>query len=86
MENWLLNVFVGKLVARACVTVAAFVASQGVQAALAHYGVHGVTIDPVELNTGAIALGHAAFEWFKAWRLKQTAPGTVSLPNQTPSA
>ena len=81
MENWLLNVFVGKLVARACVTLAAFVASAGVQAALAHYGVHGVTIDPVELNTGAVLAGHAAFEAFKAWRAKAPAP-VVPLPNQ----
>jgi hypothetical protein len=80
MENWLFNVFLGKVVARACVTVASFVASSAVQAALAHYGVHGVTVDPVELNTAAIALGHASFEWFKAWRQKPSA--TVPLPNQ----
>lgn len=82
MENWLLNVFVGKLVARACVTVASFAASAGVQAALAHYGVHGVTIDPVELNAGAVLLGHSAFEAFKAWHMKSQAAPVVPLPNQ----
>lgn len=79
MENWLFNVMLGKLVARACVTIAAFVASSAVQAALAHYGVHGVTVDPVELNTGLVLAAHAAYEWFKAWRQKPTA--VVPVPN-----
>lgn len=86
IENWAFNEFAGKIVARACVTIAAFVASAGVQSALAHYGIHGVTVDPAELNTGAVLAGHAAYEWFKAWRQKATTAPAVPLPNQPPSA
>lgn len=72
-EDWLLNRLAGKLLARLAVTVAGWVASAGVQAALGQAGVHGVAVDPAELTAGMIAAGHALFEWFKAWRAKAPA-------------
>lgn len=67
IEGWLLNVFAGKLVARAAVTIVAYVASAPAQALLAKAGVK-LDINPAELSAGMIAGAHAAFEWFKARR------------------
>lgn len=63
LEDFFLNKFAGKLFARAAVTLAGFLASQG---AAAH-----ISIDPNELSAAFIAGGHAAYEWFKNWRLKK---------------
>lgn len=68
IESWLLNVLAGKIVARAAVTIVAWVGSVGVQAVLKQAGIQ-VQIDPAELTTGLIAGGHAVFEWFKARRM-----------------
>jgi hypothetical protein len=73
LEDWLLNKFAGKLLARAAVSVAAWVASTQVQALLAKAGIHGVNVDPAELTAGGIVAAHGAFEWFKKWRLDKAA-------------
>lgn len=84
IESWLLNVFVGKLVARAAVTIVAWVGSVGVQAILRQAGIQ-VQIDPAELTTGIIAGGHAAFEWFKARRAANpNSPAVQTDPKLIP--
>lgn len=70
LQEWLFNQFAGKIVARLCVTAAAWVASSAVQATLHHLGVSGVKVDPTQLSVGLIAAAHAGFETFKAWRQK----------------
>lgn len=80
LEEWLFEKFAGKVLARAAVTFAAWVASTAVQGALARAGIHA-TVDPSELTTGMIAAGHAAFEWFKAWRASKKAGTQPSKPN-----
>ena len=73
VEEWLLTKFLGKVVARLAVTVASYVASAQVQAILAQAGVHGVAVDPAELTAAMIAIGHAAFEFFKKTRIQPEA-------------
>lgn len=66
IEDFLFNKFAGKLLARAAVTVCAYLASGAI-------GVK-VDIDPTELAT-AVQLGaHAAYEWLKARRNKPAEP------------
>ncbi len=76
IENWLLNVFLGKLVTRAAVTVVAAVAAPKVQAVLQAAGVQ-VSIDPVKLAAESIILGQAALEAYKHWRVG-TPAGNVA--------
>lgn len=84
LENWFLNVLAGKLVARAAVTIVAWVGSVGVQAMLKQAGV-SVQIDPAELTTGLIAGGHAIFEWLKAKRMKNPeSPAVQTDPKLMP--
>ncbi len=80
IESWLFNEFAGKLIARAAVTAAAYVASTVVQGYLAKAGIHGVAVDPAELTAGIIAGAHAAYEAFKAWRTKPVAPVAPATP------
>lgn len=88
IESWLLNVFAGKIVARAAVTIAAYVASASTQALLGRAGL-SVQIDQAELTAGIIAGAHAAFEWFKARRMANpTSPAvqTDAAKLATPAA
>ena len=73
LEGWLLNKFAGKLLARAAVSIAAFVAGPVVQGFAAKAGLH-VSVDPLELQAGLVLAGQAAFEWYKDWRNKPAAP------------
>lgn len=77
VEGWLLNVFLGKLLARAAVTITAYVASTQVQNALALAGVHGLVIDRAELTAGLIAAAHVIFEYFKKRRMAN--PGSPAV-------
>lgn len=86
LENWLLNVLAGKILARAAVTIAAYLATAPAQALLKSLGI-SVVIDQADLAAGLIALFHAAFEWFKARRMVnplspavQTNPALVPPP------
>jgi len=73
IENWLLNVFLGKVVARAAVTVASALAAGPVHEGLAAIGL-SVDINQTAFAAGVIGLGQAAFEWYKKKRLAPTAP------------
>lgn len=82
LESWLLNVFVGKLVARAAVTVAGFLASAAVQGPLSQVGI-SVQIDEATLVAGMITLAHGAFEWFKKRRMANpNSPAVQTDPNE----
>lgn len=72
LEDFFLNKFAGKLLARFAVTAAGFLSGQAASAS--------VSIDPNELSAAFIAGGHAAFEWFKAWKLKKSAPKEEPKP------
>lgn len=78
IEDFFLNKFIGKLVARAAVTAAGYLASGVI-------GVH-VNVDPNELNAAVIAGAHAAFEWFKARRAKNPASPAVQTDLSKPGA
>ena len=67
IEGWFFNKLAGKLVARAAVTIAAYLMSNPVQALLAKAGL-SLAVDQSELTAGLIAGAHAAYEWFKAKR------------------
>ena len=72
IENWLLNVFLGKIIARAAVTIAGLAAAGGIHDALSAYGVQ-VQIDPTLLAGGTTVAAHALFEWVKKSRLATAA-------------
>ena len=57
IEDFFLNQFKGKVIARAAVTIAAYLASGKLGAA--------VNVNPEELAALAIIGAHAVFEWFK---------------------
>lgn len=86
VENWLLNVAIGKAVARLAVTAAAYAAAPAARALLLQAGI-SYSVDPAALAAGLIAAGHAAFEWFKARRAAnpnsvttQTNPALIVPP------
>src|ERR1035437_1661328 len=85
MENWLLNVFLGKLVARTAILIAAFVAGPVVQGLAAKAGIQ-VAIDPVKLGAELMVLGNAAFEWFKARRMANPNSPAVQTDAAKPGA
>lgn len=85
MENWLLNVFMGKVFARLAVTLVGVVASLPVQHILAMAGIQ-VQIDPVALAGGMTILAHAAFEWFKSKRMANPASPAVQTDPGAPGA
>ncbi len=76
IEDWLLNKFAGKLVARAAVTIAAYVAGPVVQGLAAKAGV-SISINPGELEAALIVGAHGVFEWFKARRMANPASPAV---------
>jgi len=80
IENWLYNELAGKLVARAAVTIAAVVAGPIVQGYAHQFGVPIGPVDPVQLAAGMTLAAHGAFELWKAWRAKATAPVTPAAP------
>lgn len=73
LEEFLFNKLAGKLIARAAVTAAAYLAGPMVNMIAAKTGVH-ITLDAGELEASMIMGAHAAFEMFKAWRSKSSAP------------
>ncbi len=60
IEDFFLNKFLGKLVARAAITVSTYLATGVI-------GVH-VQVDPAELEAAAQLAAHGLFEWYKARR------------------
>lgn len=86
IENWLLNVFAGKLVARAAVLIAAYIAGPVVQGLAAKAGL-SIAADPAKVQAGLMVAFNAAFEWFKARRMAnpaspavQTDPAKIAAP------
>ena len=84
LEGWLFNVFAGKLLARAAVTLAAYLVSAPVQMLLKSVGVT-IEINQAELTAGLIALAHSLFEYVKKRRMAnpeslavQTDPSLLS--------
>ena len=78
IQDWLLNQFVGKLVARTAVTIAGAVAGPAVQAILSKAGVT-VVVDPAQLQLGMVAAAHAAYEAYKAWHQGTPAGNNAAL-------
>lgn len=85
IENWLLNVFAGKILARLAVTIIGFIASGPVQAILSQAGVN-VQIDQTALTGSMVALAHAIFEWFKKRRAANPASPAVQTDPSAPGA
>ena len=85
IENWLLNVFTGKILARVAVTIVGFVSSAAVQGVLSQAGVQ-VEIDQSELAAGMVALSHAAFEYFKKRRAANPASPAIQTDATAPGA
>jgi hypothetical protein len=85
IENWLLNVFAGKIVARLAVLIIAWLASPAVQGVLSQGGV-GVTINPDTFSAGMIALAGAAFEYFKKRRMANPESPVIQTDATAPGA
>ncbi len=85
IEGWLLNVFLGKLVARAAVIIAAYVAGPIVQGLATKAGVT-VSVDPLKLQVEMMLLANAAFEWFKARRMANPNSPAVQTDARKPNA
>ena len=85
IENWLLNVALGKAVARVAVVIAAYVAGPVVQGLANKAGI-GVSVDPKQLELGLQAGAHIAFEWFKARRAANpNSPAVQTDKSKLPS-
>lgn len=65
LEDFLLNKFAGKIIARAAVGIAAYLASGSIGAT--------ISIDPNELTLAMTLGAQAVFEWFKKWRAPKAA-------------
>lgn len=76
VENWLMNVALGKLVARIAIIAASYVAGPVIQGFAGKVGI-GLSVDPVKLQAELLTLAMAAFEWFKARRAANPASVTV---------
>jgi hypothetical protein len=85
IEGWLLNVFLGKLVARAALIIAAYVAGPVVQNLAVKAGV-SVSVDPAKLQVELMLLANAAFEWFKARRMANPNSPAVQTDAKKPGA
>lgn len=70
IENWLLNVALGKFAARLALVIVSYAAGPAIQGLAAKIGIHGLTIDKAELQAYILAGALGAFEWFKARRAK----------------
>jgi len=73
IENFFLQKLLGKMLARAAVTVAGYIAGPLVQGTARGFGL-SLSVDPAQLEAGAIVAAHAIFEYFKAWRSKKNVP------------
>lgn len=62
LEDFFLNKFAGKLLARAAVTLAGVLVGQAASLQ--------ISLDPAEVTLALTTAAHAAFEWFKARRMK----------------
>ena len=76
IEGWLFNVFAGKIVARAVVTLLAWLASGPVQSVLGGAGID-LKIDQAELTAALIAGSQVAFEWVK--KRRQANPNSPAV-------
>lgn len=85
LESFLLNKFLGKVVARIAVVIVGYVASTPIQALLAQVGVHA-SINQSELTAGMIALANTAFEWFKKRRMANPMSPAVQTDASKPGA
>ncbi len=85
IEGWLLNVFLGKLVARAAILIAAYVAGPIVQGLATKAGI-SVAVDPAKLQVELMLLANAAFEWFKARRMANPNSPAVQTDASKPGA
>lgn len=90
LEDWLLNIFVGKVVARTAVMLAGYVAGPVVQSLAGKAGV-SVSVDPLKLQAAMMIALQIGFEYFKARRMANpNSPAVqtdsskvgVPLPNQ----
>lgn len=75
-ENWLLNVLLGKLVARGAVLLAGFIMGPVVQGLAAQAGVD-LHVDTMKLTGGLMIAANAGFEWFKARRMADPSSPAV---------
>lgn len=90
IEGWLLNVFLGKVLTRVAIVIAAYVAGPLVQGLAVNAGIH-IAIDPAKLQAELMTLSLVAFEWFKKRRMAnpsspavQTDPALIAPVGPTP--
>lgn len=76
------NKIAGQLIARACVTLAAFLAGPAATAALGKAGL-SITVDPAALAAGTQAAAHMAYSWIKA-KMAPQSPATAQATSQAP--
>lgn len=90
-ENWLMNVLLGKLVARGAVLLTGLIMGPVVQGFAAQSGID-LHVDTVKLTGGLMLAANAGFEWFKARRMANPASPAVQTnpallpPNPVPGA
>lgn len=80
-ENWLMNVFAGKILARAAVSIAGAIVGAAAAPVIAGHPLPGIVLDQVQISEFLVAVGagagHAIFEWFKAKRMANPLSPTV---------
>ena len=81
IEEWLLNRFAGKIIARAAVTIAAYAAGPLVAIIAAKTGIH-IPLDQAEIQASLILGAQAVFEWFKARRMKNSNSPAVQTDSR----
>lgn len=85
IENWLMNVALGKAVARVAIVIAAYISGPVVQGLAAKAGI-SVAVDPVKLQAELLSLCLIAFELFKARRAANPNSPTVQTDSSKPGA
>ena len=91
LENWLMNVAIGKAVSRGAVLLAGLIMGPVVQGFANQAGID-LHVDQTKLTGGLMLGANWLFEWFKAKRAANPASPTVQtdpkkvLPNNAPPA
>jgi len=85
LENWLLNVALGKFVAQGAVLIAAYVAGPVVQGIAAKAGVT-LAIDPTKLQAELMLLATGLLKWFEARRAANPESPAIQTDASKPCA
>lgn len=77
LEDFLFSQIIGKIIARASLTIVAFLMGPQVQEAANAAGIH-VQVDPNKFAEFCVLAAHAVYEMFKAWRIKNKSTGSTA--------